>query len=172
MTWTAPLVERASVPNHGDERELLDAFLEFHRQTLLWKCSGLTGEQLAHRAVPTTTMTLLGIVRHITDVERLWLRQVASGEAPDTIYWDKPDRDSDFDDATADHAERDYATYLAELDVCRANQTLDLDATVVDPDNGETFTFRWIMTHLIEEYARHNGHADLIREAIDGSTGE
>lgn len=172
MTWTAPLIDRAPLPNEGNERDLLTAFLEFHRQTLLWKCSGLTGEQLTSHSVPSTGMTLLGLIRHLTDVERAWLREVTSETPVQSLYWGQPERDSDFDDVAASDAEGDYATYVSELELCRQMQSKDLDATVVDPENGERFTFRWILIHLIEEYARHNGHADLIREAIDGETGE
>jgi len=172
MSWTAPDVERAFTPDEGDEATLLNAFLEFHRETLLWKCSGLTGTQLAERPIPTTGMSLLGLLRHLTDVERQWLRIVGNGERVESLYWGKPDRDSDFDDLTADGAERDYTAYVAEIEVCRTLQAKGLDSTVVDPDGGGRFTFRWILIHLIEEYARHNGHADLIREAIDGATGE
>lgn len=172
MTWTAPPVERPSPPNEGDERTLLTAFLEFHRQTLLWKCAGLTGAHLASRPIATTTMSLLGLLRHMTDVERAWLREVTSESAVESLYWGKPDRDSDFDDVNEAEAERDYTAYLAELELCRSMQVKELDATVTDPENGESFTFRWILIHLIEEYARHNGHADLMREAIDGEVGE
>ena len=172
MPWTAPQVERRFTPDEGDERTLLNAFLEFHRETLLWKCSGLTAAQLASRPVATTGMSLLGLLRHLTDVERQWLRMVAAGESIESLYWGKPDRDSDFDDLTAEDAESGYAAYLAEIDLCRARQVQDLDAVIVNPQDGGRFTFRWILIHLIEEYARHNGHADLIREAIDGATGE
>jgi hypothetical protein len=116
-------------------------------------------------------MSLLGIMRHLTDVERHWLRDVAVGEEVTFLYWDNPDRDSDFDDVRPEDAERDYGRYLNEIEICRANQSIDLDATITSP-GGATFTFRWILIHLIEEYARHNGHADLIREAVDGATGE
>jgi uncharacterized damage-inducible protein DinB len=171
MTWVAPQVERRDVPSEGDERNLLLAFLEFHRETLLWKCSGLTGEQLTARPVSTSTMSLLGLLRHLTDVERHWLRVVAAGEDIAFRYWGQPEEDSDFDDVRAEDGERDYQRYLDELDACRANQSIDLEATVVSP-RGKRFVFRWVLIHLIEEYARHNGHADLFREAIDGSTGE
>ena len=171
MTWVAPKVERRDVPQHGDELSLLTAFLEFHRETFLWKCEGLTGEQLAAKAVPTSSMSLLGLIRHLSDVERHWLRYVAVADDVPFQYWDQPDTDSDFDDASAEHAERDYDRYLAEVEICRANQSITVDETVTAPD-GRSFTFRWVLIHLIEEYSRHNGHADLLREATDGATGE
>jgi len=172
MLWTAPAVERAFAPDEGDEATLLSAFLEFHRETLLWKCSGLTGDQLAQRPVSTTGMSLVGLLRHLTDVERQWLRIVGDGQDIESVYWGKPERDSDFDDVTAAAAERDYQAYVAEIDRCRPLQNKNLEAAIANPDGGGHFTFRWILIHLIEEYARHNGHADLIREAIDGATGE
>ncbi len=172
MPWTAPTIDRAFAPDEGDEATLLNAFLEFHRETLLWKCSGLTGDQLAQRPVSTTVMSLLGLLRHLTDVERQWLRIVGDGEDIESLYWGKPGRDSDFDAAAAADAEHDYEVYLAEIDRCRELQNKELDAIIVNPQDGGRFTFRWILIHLIEEYARHNGHADLIREAIDGATGE
>jgi uncharacterized damage-inducible protein DinB len=171
MTWTSPAIERQELPNQGDEQTLLTAFLEFHREAFLGKCSELTGEQLATTSVSTTGMSLLGLIRHLTDVERHWLRNVAVGDDIGFLYWDNPGHDTDFEDAVAADAERDYDRYIAELEICRANQNIDLDATI-EPSERRRFTFRWILIHLIEEYARHNGHADLIREAIDGATGE
>jgi uncharacterized damage-inducible protein DinB len=173
MTWTAPSIDRRNPPAEGDERTLLNAFLEFHRETLLWKCSGLTGDQLALRPVPTSAMSLLGLVRHMTDVERYWFRDVTGSEDVTSRYWGQPDRDSDFDDISATDAERDFVAYLEEMELCRAIQGVtDLDAVVVDRGNGDRNSFRWVMVHMIEEYARHNGHADLFREAIDGAVGE
>jgi uncharacterized damage-inducible protein DinB len=173
MTWTAPPITRTMPPAEGDERTLLNAFLEFHRETLLWKCSQLTGEQLALQPVPSSAMSLLGLVRHLTDVERYWFRDVVAGEQVTPLYWEQPDRDSDFDDVRADDAERDFVAFLEELERCRAIQlSTDLDAIVVDRPTGERNSFRWVMVHMIEEYARHNGHADLFREAIDGAVGE
>ncbi|MFL6071456.1 MAG: DinB family protein [Actinomycetes bacterium] len=171
MTWISPAVDRQELPQEGDERMLLTAFLEFQRETFLWKCSGLSPAQLVATSVSTTGMTLLGLIRHLTDVERHWLRNVAVGDDIAFLYWDNPGRDSDFEDVNAADAERDYDRFIAELGICRSNQALDLDASIETADR-DPFTFRWILIHLIEEYARHNGHADLIREAIDGATGE
>ncbi len=173
MTWTAPLIDRRDLPSHGDERTLLNAFVEFHRETLLWKCSGLTGAQLAERPVPTSTMSLLGLVRHMTDVERYWFRDVVGRENVTSRYWGQPGRDSDFNDISAGTAEGDFVAYLEEMEHCRAIQrAADLDSIVTDRANGDGNSFRWVMVHMIEEYARHNGHADLFREAIDGAVGE
>lgn len=172
MTWTAPPIDRRDLPSQGDERTLLNAFLEFHRETLLWKCSELTGAQLAERPVPTSTMSLLGLVRHLTDVERHWFRDVVGSEDVAFRYWGQPGHDSDFDDIDAAAAEGDFVAYLEEMEHCRAIQhAADLDSIVTDR-NGEGNSVRWIMVHMIEEYARHNGHADLFRQAIDGAVGE
>lgn len=173
MTWTAPRIERTLTPDQGDERTLLDAFLEFHRETFLLKCGGLTGEQLARRGIPPSTMSLLGLARHLTDVERSWFRRGTAGEPVDQLYWGDQTPDDDFDLVDPAYAERDYAAYLDEIEHCRAiNRRTDLDATIVISDQQSAFTFRWIMVHMVEEYARHNGHADLLREQIDGETGE
>jgi uncharacterized damage-inducible protein DinB len=171
MVWTSPGVDRRPVPHEGDERATLEAFIEFHRETFLWKCSGLTGDQLAARPIATTTMSLLGLIRHLSDVERNWLRCITAGESIAFQYWDNPGHDTDFDDAEPRFAQRDFDRYIAEVEICRREQRRDPESTVTSAD-GRRFTFRWILTHLIEEYSRHNGHADLIREAIDGATGE
>ena len=142
MTWTAPPIDRRNPPATGDERTLLNAFLEFHRETLLWKCSGLTGAQLALRPVPTSTMSLLGLVRHMTDVERYWFRDVTSSEDVVSQYWGQPDRDSDFDDISAAESERDFVAYLEEMEHCRAIQSAtDLETVVVDRGNGDRELF-------------------------------
>src|SRR5437868_5692315 len=122
---TAPPDTRSAPPLTGAERVLLDSFLDFHRETLLWKCAGLTDDQLRARAVPTSTLSLLGLVRHRAEVDRI---RAEIGAVP-------------------------------------------LDFEYTDP-RGRTYSLRWVYLHMIEEYARHNGHADLLREAIDGATGE
>lgn len=173
MPWTAPSVERLQPPPAGDERETLAGFLEFHRTTFLWKCSGLTGEQLATRPVTSSVMSLLGLVRHLTDVERYWFREIVARQDVDYLYWGNPGRDSDFDDVDPADAGRDYRRFLDELAHSRdVQRETSLDELVGDPKDEVRNSFRWVMVHLIEEYARHNGHADLFREAIDGATGE
>jgi hypothetical protein len=144
VTWIAPDVERSEgypERRNAPEQEMLRDWLDWHRATLLRKCSGLDAVQLAARAVPPSNLSLLGLVRHMSDTERGWVRQTYRGEQVPDLYY-----------------RSDAALEGAELD--------------------ETFTFaekpisvRWMWQHLVEEYARHNGHADLIREAIDGSAG-
>ena len=172
MTWTAPEITRDREPYVADERAMLDGWLDFHRQTLLLKCTGLTAEQLKLRAAEPSTLTLLGLVRHMADVERAWFRRTIAGEDLPPIYWSDDDPDGDFDNVdTADVAES-FATWRAECDAARKNvaATESLDVTGVRW-NGDIVSLRWILAHMIEEYARHNGHADLIRELVDGQVG-
>jgi uncharacterized damage-inducible protein DinB len=175
-SWTAPVVDRPQAPNIAPERVAMETLLDHHRATLLWKCGGLTGEQLAARTVPTSTMSLLGLVRHLSDVERSWFRRRINEETIDALYWSDESPDGDFDDLDPAGAEADFATHAAEVDAARAILAArDYDDTfVVRRSDGseETIDIRALVLHMIEEYARHNGHADLLREAIDGATGE
>lgn len=166
-------IERTE-PTFGlDERPMLDGWLEYHRDTLAWKCEGLSPEQLAARSVPPSPMSLLGLVRHMAEVERFWFQRVFAGERPGQIYCSKDDRDGDFDNANAENADEGFATWRAECDLARAiGAEAALEAESVTVHDGGKVTMRWILTHMIEEYARHNGHADLLRECIDGSTGD
>lgn len=171
MTWTAPAVDRSEGPLVADERTMLEAFLAYYRATLLHKCSGLTGEQLARREVPPSNLSLLGLVRHMAEVERAWFRRRFAGHDVGDVYCSDDDRDADFDDLDPAHAEADYDRLVAECrlaDVAAAGASLD--DTFVHRD--ETYSLRQIYVHMIEEYARHVGHADLLRERIDGATGD
>jgi len=174
--WIAPVVNRPEGPNIAPERVAMETLLDHHRATLLWKCGGLTGEQLAARTVPTSTMSLLGLVRHLSDVERSWFRRRVAGEAIDPLYWSDVSPDGDFDDLDPAGAEADFATYAAEVEAARAVLAArDYDDTFAarhSDGSEETIDIRTLVLHMIEEYARHNGHADLLREAIDGTTGE
>ncbi len=173
--WTAPAVERTDHPMVAGEVEAVTGFLEWHRETFLVKCSGLTGEQLAERAVPPSSMSLLGLLRHLTEVERIWFRERVAGEDAPPPYKTPDNWDADFDDLDPADAEAAYARYLAECDEARrvaAGRSLDEQVTTTDR-RGTTYTFdlRWLMLHMVEEYARHLGHADLLREKVDGVTG-
>jgi uncharacterized damage-inducible protein DinB len=176
MTWTAPAVDRPSGPNVAGEREAAEGLLEYHRATLLSKCAGLTGDQLATRAVPPSTMSLLGLVRHLTDVERVWFRRRVAGDQIDAVYWSDASPDGDFDDIDPARVEADFAAYRAEVDAARVVLAArDYDDTFVSRHGDgteETIDVRALVLHMIEEYARHNGHADLLRECIDGETGD
>jgi hypothetical protein len=171
VIWTAPSVVRVDEPFVADERAMLEGFLDFGRSTLLLKCSGLTGGQLATRALPPSTLSLLGLVRHVTDVERTWFRRRFGGQEVAAVYA-RPDRpDAAFEDIEPNDAERDLARLVTEWQSARqAVEHLPLDHVFVS-DRWGPMQLRWAYCHLASEYNRHNGHADLLRERIDGSTG-
>ncbi|MGW6197608.1 DinB family protein [Kribbella sp. NPDC055110] len=165
-TWTVP--ERAVPPNDPiDERTALEDRLEFQRTTLLLKCGGLTPEQLVLRSVPPSTMSLLGLVRHLSGVEA-WFHTY-DGQPDHLYFWDYVPGSARGFDVDVTRADDDLASYQASVARSRAAVAgLGLD----EASPGEDYTLRWIYLHMIEEYARHNGHADLLRERIDGATGE
>jgi uncharacterized damage-inducible protein DinB len=162
---------RVDPPFQAEERAMLDSWLEYQRATLVWKCDGLTDEQLRERSVPPSTMSLIGLVRHMAEVERNWFRRVLSGEDAPGLYYSDADPDGDFDNvATATRADA-FATWQAECDNARV-VAARMELGDVGMRRGEEVSLRWVLVHMIEEYARHNGHADLIRERIDGAVGD
>jgi uncharacterized damage-inducible protein DinB len=167
MHEIAPRVERPRVPRVTDERTMLLAWLEFHRATLLMKCAELDESQLKLRATPPSTLSLLGLVRHMTEVERSWFRRRIAAEQAPPLYYTPEREDDDFDALDDTPVGEVFERYTHEMDLCREILSgVSLDSVV-----GE-YSVRWIVTHMIEEYARHNGHADLLREAIDGARGD
>jgi uncharacterized damage-inducible protein DinB len=173
MTWTAPQITRADPPPTGDERTQLEAWLDFHRDTLLTKCAGLTVEQLKRRSVEPSNLSLLGLVRHMAKVERAWFRLRFAGEPLDLLYCSESNPDGDFDDIADADAARDFEVFTREVESARAAAAgHSLDETFVHPRLQVEMDLRWVYLHMIEEYARHNGHADLLRERIDGATGD
>jgi uncharacterized damage-inducible protein DinB len=164
---------RADPPTVAAERELLQGFVDFHRGTLLWKTSGLTGEQLATRSAEPSTMSLLGLVRHLTEVERFWYQICLDGRPVEQRLWTGEQPDGDFDLVDPAQAEQDLADFKA---IIRTSDEIvsgyDLDHTFRHPRRDEEYSVRWLLIHMVEEYARHNGHADLLRERLDGLTGE
>lgn len=173
--WTDPENDpRTARETHSGEHGVLADYLEHYRLTLPLKCEGLSPEQLATRSVPPSTMSLLGLIRHLARVEHHWTRRVLEGHADlPRIYRSEADPDLDFNGATADpEVVRDaWQSWQAEVDHARSVYAeLDLGATV--DASGEPAEVRDIIVHLIEEYARHIGHADLLRECIDGRTGQ
>jgi hypothetical protein len=175
MTWTAPAIERRHELYEGDERVQLQSWLDFHRDTLLFKCAGLDRDRLVTPAVEPSSLTLLGLVRHMAEVERSWFRSRAAAlDLPD-LYCTDDNLDGDFDDVATADAEADFATFRAECAAADdAVKDLPLEHTFFRMRQGvypTTISLRWVYLHMIEEYARHNGHADLIRERIDGVTG-
>jgi hypothetical protein len=174
MTWTAPQPDRPGEPFVADERTMLEGWLDWHRGTLLHKCAGLTGQQLAQASTPPSNLSLLGLVRHMADVERTWFRRRVRGEQVAPLYAHPDGRPgAAFGPLDPDRAEEAFATLTAEWHACRAAVAgIPLEQTFTHERTGDTMSLRWVYVHMIEEYARHNGHADLIRERIDGATGE
>lgn len=167
-----PADTRTGPPFMAGERESLEAWLEFYRETLPLKLGGLTAEQLCRAAVPPSTMTLVGIVRHLTDVERYWFSNVVAGSDEQARYKSQ-DPDADFTEYSVETALADVAAYPEELVRVRAHAAGvgSLDAALPGLRRGQELNLRWVYTHMIEEYARHLGHADLLRECLDGRTG-
>jgi uncharacterized damage-inducible protein DinB len=165
--------ERVWPPLVADEREMLESWLDFHRATLLMKCTGLPADQLASRPVPPSTLSLLGLVRHMSDVESHWFARVLLGERVKNRYWTADDQDADFNGAEPAGAE---AAMVAFGEDCRRSRRIlgtvsSLDQMGAGQWHGSTVSLRWILVHMIEEYARHNGHADLLRQCLDGAAG-
>jgi uncharacterized damage-inducible protein DinB len=170
MTAMTP-IQRTETSTTADERTTLEAMLDYHRATLAMKCEGLSDQQLRTATVPPSELTLLGLVRHLAEVESGWFRNVLGAQDAKPIYFSEEDPDGEFHNLdTADTAEA-FATWREQIDRAKeiaAARSLDDTGT----RRGQAYSLRWIYTHMIEEYARHNGHADLIRERIDGHTGE
>jgi uncharacterized damage-inducible protein DinB len=172
MTWIAPDVDRLPAPYLADEATMLADWLDWHRATLLSKCSGLTAERLAVRAVPPSGLSLLGLVRHLAEVERAWFRRRFAGEDVPYLFSDEDNPDGEFDDADPATAAADLAVLRREIELARAAVAgRSLDETFWHSHRAAEISLRWVFVHMIEEYARHNGHADLLREHLDGSTG-
>ena len=172
MTWTVPPMTRTREPNTSGERATLEGLLDWHRSTFWWKCEGLTAGQLAARPVRPSSLSLLGLARHLTDTERAWFRRRVAGQAVPDVYGRPEEPDAAFDEAAAATAEADMAALRAEQDLSRqvvAGIPLD---TTFEHELWGPLSVRWVHNHMIAEYARHLGHADLLRESIDGVTGE
>jgi uncharacterized damage-inducible protein DinB len=166
---------RSYVPTVG-ERATINGYLHAYRQTLELKCAGLDAEQMARRSVPPSNMSLLGLVRHMADVERHWFRQVLSGQEAPRRYRGADDRDADFNGAVPDSAAVSEAWSAWREEVAFAEKCVeglpDLGGKVPVGDDSEEVEVREVLIHMVEEYARHCGHADLLRERIDGRVGQ
>ncbi|MDP9220896.1 MAG: DinB family protein [Actinomycetota bacterium] len=158
----------------GDERATLVEFLRCQRLTLQLKCEGLDAAQLARRAVEPSTMSLLGLLRHMADVERGWFRRRFAGQDVSKRYQSVADPDGDFNFTVADQDVVDEAWAAWREEVAFAEQfARDTGLDFVGQDSsGQPISLRELLVHMVEEYARHNGHADLIRERIDGRVGQ
>ncbi|MEU9163449.1 DinB family protein [Streptomyces sp. NPDC048424] len=156
----------------GDERATLTSILQWQRDTLMMKCAGLSEEQLRRKAVAPSGLSLLGLVRHLAEVERGWFRNVLGGEGVGGYFpKNEAGERTEFhvDDADVAGSFRIWEeTCRRSREIVDAADSLDMTGHFGD----ESYSLHYILTHMIEEYARHNGHADLLREVIDGTTGE
>ncbi|MDJ0395590.1 DinB family protein [Rhodococcus sp. G-MC3] len=169
MTWTSPAVDVPDGPMTGSDRDILIPYLEAQRHSLLNICAGLTAEQLSGRALPPSRLSLQGLVRHAAKVERIWFRIRSAGEDVPNLYGG-PGDPTDFEDLDPARAADEVDQLRSEWELCRdAVRTLPLDLEFLW--RGEPMSLRMVYVHVIGEYSRHNGHADLLRESIDGVTG-
>ena len=162
---------RADPPARADEQTTLTAFLRWQRDTLELKCSGLDAADLARRSVDPSTLSLLGLVRHMAEVERSWFRRVMAGQEAPPYFYSDADPDGDFDGATPDPAVVAQAWEVWRAEVAFAERFV-AEAPNLDLTGPEGEVLREVLVHMIEEYARHNGHADFLRERIDGRVGQ
>lgn len=162
---------RPPLPLTGTDRELLVAYLEHHRATFALKCAGVGDADLSRRTMPPSTMTLHGLLRHLTGVERWWFQVNFAGDDVPMLYYSDDDPDQDFDRLDGDVAQA-WAQWHAECERSReivaAHDLDDLGHRVRD---GAPFSLRSALLKMVAEYAQHNGHADLLREGVDGATG-
>lgn len=164
--------ERISPPQTGNERETLRDFLDFHRATLAMKCDGLSDDDLRRRSMPPSALSLLGLVRHMAEVERAWFRRTINGEDLPLVWSADRDYQAAYDASKATRAEA-FQAWQAEVEHSRRieREAESLDVTGHNARLDVEVSLRWVMLHMIHEYARHNGHADFIREGIDGTVG-
>jgi uncharacterized damage-inducible protein DinB len=164
---------RIGPPSFGTEREMLRAFLDYQRATLAMKCDGLTDDQLREQSSPPSTLSLLALVRHMAEVERAWFRRVFDDHDVPMVW---SDRAMDFQaayDVSAANGQEALAAWEAEAENSRR---IELEAESLDlagyqPRWEEEVSLRMVMVHVLLEYGRHNGHADFLREGIDGVVG-
>ncbi|MFC4111880.1 DinB family protein [Nonomuraea zeae] len=176
---TLPFVQndgdsRVKRPAQADERTTMVAFLRWHRKTLEHKCAGLAPAQLAQRAVGRSALSLLGLVRHAAESERFWFRRVMAGQEPPPLFSSPAAPGGAFEVAGADARMVAEAWRAWQAEIAFADRLVDaapdLGLTGNEPGEGPV-SLRWVLMHMVEEYARHNGHADLLREQIDGAVG-
>ena len=164
--------ERPEPPVIGGEREMLRGFLDFHRATLAMKCDDLSDEDLRRQSSPPSTLSLLGLVRHLAEVERTWFRRVIAGEDIGLIWSEEGDFQAAYD-ASSSTRDEVFQVWQAEVEHARRieREAESLDVTGHQARWGKDVSLRLVMVHMMHEYARHNGHADFLRESIDGVTG-
>ncbi|MBC3842325.1 DinB family protein [Streptacidiphilus sp. 4-A2] len=163
---------RVGPPHFGSEREMLRAFLDYQRQTLVMKCEGLGDEELRLRSSPPSTLSLLGLVRHMAEVERTWFRRTFEDHDAPMVWSDKVDFQAAYDASRSTRAEA-FAAWEAEVENSRRieRESDSFDRAGYQPRWEEEVSLRMVMVHVLLEYGRHNGHADFLREGIDGTVG-
>ncbi|CAM5382201.1 DinB family protein [Streptomyces cyaneofuscatus] len=163
---------RVGPPSFGSERETLRAFLDYHRATLAMKCEGLTDEQLREKSVEPSALSLLGLVRHMAEVERAWFRRTFEDRDAPMVWSEKTDFQAAYDASASTRAEA-FTAWEAEVEISRRieREAGSLDLAGYQPRWGEEVSLRMVMVHVLLEYGRHNGHADLLREGVDGRVG-
>ncbi|MFC8226695.1 DinB family protein [Streptomyces sp. NPDC057287] len=163
---------RTGPPVAGGERETLRAFLDYHRATLAMKCEGLDDEQLRQQSMPPSTLSLLGLVRHMAEVERAWFRRVFEDNEAPMVWSDRIDFQAAYDARTSTRSEA-FGAWEAEVEHSRRveERAASLDVTGLQPRWGDEVSLRMVMVHVLLEYGRHNGHADFLREGVDGTVG-
>jgi uncharacterized damage-inducible protein DinB len=164
--------ERVPPPLTGGEREMLRTFLDYHRATLAMKTRGLSDDELRRMSMPPSTLSLLGLVRHLAEVERTWFRRVINGEDVPLIWSAEGDFQAAYD-ASGSTGPEAFDVWRTEVELARRveENAESLDVSGHQARWGEDVSLRLVMLHMIQEYARHNGHADLLREGIDGTAG-
>jgi hypothetical protein len=163
------MTERVDPPRIADERAMLESWLDYWRASLLHKCAGLTDEQLTQRSCPPSPMSLVGLVRHLVEMERGYIYRLADRDTP-LLYCTDASPEGDFEDVSAGAVQDDFATFREHCDRSRKIVAgLSLDDLF---GHDEPYSVRWVLHYMIKEYARHLGHADLLRERVDGATGE
>jgi uncharacterized damage-inducible protein DinB len=163
---------RIGPPSFGSERDMLRGFLDYHRATLAMKCDGLTDAELRQRSMPPSTLCLLGLVRHMAEVERAWFRRVFEDNDAPMLWSEEIDFQAAYDARASTRAEA-FAAWEAEVENSRRieQEAGSLDLAGHQPRWGEDVSLRMVMVHVLLEYGRHNGHADFLREGVDGTVG-
>jgi uncharacterized damage-inducible protein DinB len=163
---------RTGPPSSGSERDMLRAFLDYHRATLSMKCDGLTDEELRRQSMPPPTLSLLGLVRHLAEAERDWFRRIFEDNDAPMVWSEEIDFQAAYDASTSTRAQA-FAVWEEEVENSRRieREAQSLDLAGHQPRWGEDVSLRMVMLHVLLEYGRHNGHADFLREGIDGTVG-
>ena len=164
--------KRVGPQNFAPERDMLRAFLDYQRATLAMKCDGLTTDELRERSMPPSGLSLLALVRHMAEVERAWFRRVFDDNDAPMVWSDEVDFQAAFD-TSASTAKEAFAAWESEVEHSRRIEQAaeSLDVAGYQPRWDEEVPLRMVVIHVLLEYGRHNGHADLLREGIDGSVG-